>query len=146
MPDGLICRAPAMRGQDHCYSTKRRFLRRDSAGYEFVRAVRRQDRLEKAARYFVHLLVNEGLRGEVSPAVLPYEGSAIRFWPHSLIGAMYLLLATEVAGQRSAQRPCDQCAMSFTAGRSDARFCGTACRSRAAYLRRRADAMLATRA
>ena len=98
--------------------------------------------LEQAARYFVHLVVNEGLRGEVSPAVLPFEGSAIRFWPHSLIGAMYLLLATEIAGQRAAERPCKQCATPFIAKRSDAVFCSTECRSRAGYLRRRVSRQL----
>ncbi len=115
-----------------------RFLEPTDASYARVMKSLRPDRgMKRTARYFVTLRVNESLRGEVSPAVMPFMDSAIKFWPRSLLGSMYMLLAMELAGRGARERSCAQCGQPFIPKRNDAERCGERCRSRASYLKRR---------
>lgn len=92
----------------------------------------------EAARYYVHRKVNAELRGTVSPAVLPYLGGAIRFFPVNLMAAVWLRFAMELAGASGRERECEYCRTPFLQTRRDRRFCGKACQEASAYHRRTA--------
>ena len=82
------------------------------------------------------------MRGSVSPAVLPYLGGVIRFFPASLLAAVWLRFAQELAGQAGRERECEKCRMPFRQRRRDQRFCGKNCQEASAYQRRRSASML----
>ena len=94
-----------------------------------------QNNLE-AARYYVHRQVNAEMRGTVNPAVLPYLGGAIRFFPASLMAAAWLRFAMELAGSSGRERECEYCRTPFLQNRRDQRFCGKTCQEASAYHRR----------
>jgi hypothetical protein len=86
-------------------------------------------------RYYVHRQANEGLRTHVSPAVLPYLGQEIRFFPDCLLGAIYLCFALELAEVTREPLKCGGCGHYFVPTHGRQRYCRPACRKRA-YRRR----------
>jgi hypothetical protein len=90
----------------------------------------------KAARFLVHRDVNRKMRGVISPSVLPFMGSVIRFFPESLLAAAWLLFARELAGSAGSERECEGCRLPFIQGRRDQRFCSKSCQEASAYRRR----------
>jgi hypothetical protein len=91
--------------------------------------------IAEPARLCVRQEVSRRLRKRVHPFLLP--NNELRFFPDSLISAIYLLLALELSGRSGNQRECQACGRVFFAGRSDQRFCEKACRDRAGYHNRR---------
>lgn len=88
------------------------------------------------AWYYIHLMVNRRLRGHVSPAVLPYmpEGQRIVHVPDSLLAALWVLLALDLAGGVP-ERVCAHCGKPFTPTRRDEKYCNSRCRKLAWYHR-----------
>lgn len=80
------------------------------------------------------------MRGRVGPAVLPFLGGVIRFFPDSLLAAVWVRFAQEVAGATGRERECDNCRMPFLQRRRDQRFCGKNCQEASAHRRRTAKA------
>jgi hypothetical protein len=93
----------------------------------------------EAARLHLHRRVNRQMSGSVSPAVLPYVGGVIRFFPASLISAAWLRFAQELAGAAGRERECEHCRLPFLPRRRDQRFCGRNCQEASAYRRRRTN-------
>lgn len=91
-----------------------------------------------AGRLHVYRRVNAEMRGSVSPAVLPHLDGAMRFFPASLIAAVWLQFAQELAGKAGRERECEHCRLPFPQRRRDQRFCGKNCQEASAYMRRRA--------
>lgn len=96
----------------------------------------RRDDPTGPAQYHVVREVNERLRGKVRPVVDPGAGT-LRFWPESLLAAIYLRFAGELVGARGPERECEHCHAVFLIKRRDQRFCGKTCREAAGYHRRR---------
>jgi hypothetical protein len=96
----------------------------------------RRDDPTGPAQYHVVREVNERLRGMVRAVVDPGIGS-LRFWPESLLAAIYLRFAAELVGARGPERECERCHAVFLLKRRDQRFCGKSCREAAGYHRRR---------
>ncbi len=92
-------------------------------------------------RYYVHQQVNHQLAAHVSPVVLPYaedDGSRIVHLPDSLLAALYVLFALEVAQAK----PTALCEYSgcphgrvFTPTRKNQRYCHPECKRNASYHR-----------
>jgi hypothetical protein len=81
-------------------------------------------------------MVTKSLDGHIRVEFEP--GSPLRFRPDSVLTAIYLDLAMEMAGQMGARlRECDFCHRPYRAGRSDSRFCSDTCRSQARHVRTR---------
>jgi hypothetical protein len=87
------------------------------------------------ARWIVLRTVNEKLYDRVGMLVVPFR-SRLRSFPKTLLGALYLRFAIELAGGRR-ERPCDKCGLPFAAGRSDKRYCSRECQNSANYQARR---------
>lgn len=94
----------------------------------------------EAARFYLHRRINKEMRGRVSPAVLPFLGGVIRFFPDSLLAAVWVRFAQEVAGAPGRERECESCRMPFLQRRRDQRFCSKNCQEASAYRRRTAAA------
>lgn len=90
----------------------------------------------EAARFHLHRRINAEMRGSVSPSVLPYLGGVIRFFPASLLAAVWVRFAQELAGAAGRERECEYCRMPFLQRRRDQRFCGKNCQEASAYRRR----------
>lgn len=91
-------------------------------------------------RFYVHLQVNRRLRGHVSPAVLPYveDGSRIAHFPDSLLAALYVLFALELAEEKPVKRcKYERCpyGRTFTPTRSNQDYCSEQCKRNASYHR-----------
>ena len=89
--------------------------------------------------------VNERLRGHVNPILLPpdvAEGYRIIFRPDSLLAALYVLLALEIAAATestdASPKVCAYCGEVFTPTRRDQRYCKPSHRSAAHYHRKNA--------
>ena len=65
-------------------------------------------------KYFVHLRVNEQLRGHVSPVVLPFRQGDIYMFPDSLLSAIYVSFALELSRSRQPRKLCAGCDRYFT--------------------------------
>jgi hypothetical protein len=115
---------------DHIY----RPADRDATGV--ARRLAGENTLE-AARLHLHRKVNAEMRGKVSPSVLPYLGGVMRFFPESLLAAIWLLFAQELAGGAGKERECEHCRLPFPQRRRDQRFCGKNCQEASAYAHRR---------
>ncbi len=90
--------------------------------------------------------VNKRMRGHVNPVVLPPdvdEGYRIVFRPDSLLAALYVLLALEIAAasERSDASPkvCAYCGDVFTPSRRDQKYCKPSHRSAAHYHRKHTE-------
>ena len=95
--------------------------------------------LVAAARFHVATELNRRLRGHLNPHVLPFVSSKLRFFPDSLLSAIYVRFVFEVAEGVGRTRSCEGCAQPFEPRRRDQRFCGKNCRERAGYRRRSGD-------
>ncbi|MDO8614990.1 MAG: hypothetical protein Q7T33_04555 [Dehalococcoidia bacterium] len=87
-------------------------------------------------RYYVCQSVNQALEGHINRAVLPYYGYAVRYFPDSLLSAVYLRLQDRIAGAVRQERQCTApgCPQGrFIPGRSDQQYCSNLCRKRAHY-------------
>ena len=111
---------------------------------ELLDRFRRDDVIEPAL-YYVQRVVNERLKGRVSPRLLwdhdrPRLG--LQMVPSSLAGALWLQFAHAIE-RNSDFRQCNECRIWFElsaqSGRSDKVYCSNACRSRA-YRKRQANA------
>lgn len=98
----------------------------------------RRDDPRGPARYHIFREVNERLQGRVRP-VVDADRRTLRFWPESLLAAMYLRFAGELIGARGPERECERCHEVFLVRRRDMRFCGKNCREAASYQRRRLE-------
>jgi len=94
----------------------------------------------EAARLHVHRRVNAEMRGSVSPAVLPYLDGVMRFFPATLLAAVWLQFAQELAGRAGFERECEYCRLPFRQRRRDQRFCRKNCQEASAYRRRSSSA------
>lgn len=82
-------------------------------------------------------LVNESLRGHVSPRLLREEDGrlTLSYVPDTLLAALWLQLARAIDGDRR-YRPCPVCgrfielSLEKTGKRADTRYCSSACRQR----------------
>ncbi|MFZ5768638.1 MAG: hypothetical protein ACOY3F_08080 [Bacillota bacterium] len=97
------------------------------------------------ALYRVQRVVNEHLKGQVSPRLLWDEHRSrlgLHIVPQSLIGALWLQFAHAITG-RKAYRRCEECGTWFEVSPRVARtnriYCSNACRTRA-YRRRKVQA------
>ncbi len=92
---------------------------------------------QDVALFYVAREVNKHL-GRVQPVLLPFLGMKLRESPTSLLAALYLGMAQEMAGGARPERPCEfsGCGRSFLPGRIDQRYCSDSCRVSAAYHRR----------
>ncbi len=87
------------------------------------------------ARQYVSAAISERLHGHVHPTILAPHGT-LCFQPDSLLAALYVLFALEVAGQSKPQRICAFCGIAFTPKRTLRHIAGTqtcgdpACRSK----------------
>ncbi len=101
----------------------------------------RPGEIVKPARYYLHRRLSERLRGHINPVVLPFAGGRIRFFPDSLLSAIYLHFAREVTGAKRDERECEnpRCRNGgyFLPGRRDQRHCDKNCRETAGYHRRK---------
>jgi hypothetical protein len=105
------------------------------AGSWLAKAPHQRDVLS-AARYLLDSLVSEQLRAQID-AVLVHDGlgrPAVRFAPRDLRSALWLQFARAIEGNKEFQQ-CDHCHRwyeigSREGGRTDKRFCSTACRAR----------------
>ena len=95
---------------------------------------------EHFALYFVHSRVNQLLRGNVSPVVLPFQGGDMVFVPENLIAALWFLFALEIGGKPRPARICASCGQPFIPMHGKMRYCSQACRQAAYEARRRAAA------
>jgi hypothetical protein len=91
--------------------------------------------------------VNERLRGHVNPHIRPPdvdEGYRVVFIPDSLLAALYVLFALEVAKSKDDAPPrvCANCQEVFAPSRRDQQYCSGRCRSNASYHRVKAKAGL----
>lgn len=95
------------------------------------------DALEPA-RHYVHREVNGRLAGHVNARVLPYADAAYRitFTPDSLLAALYVLFALELAKDEP-MRICayEACGAAFSPRRRNQHYCSDACRRNASYHR-----------
>ena len=88
------------------------------------------------ARYFIYRAVNEALRGKIHRVCLPYQGKAIRYFPDSLIAAIYIRLQDRLAGKAAQERVCknERCPqVTFVPKRRDQEYCSKSCRQMANY-------------
>jgi hypothetical protein len=92
--------------------------------------------LVAAARFHVQKELNERLRGHINPYLLPFMASKLRFFPDTLLSAIYLRFAFEVSEGIGRTRECAGCVQPFAPGRRDQLYCGKNCRERAGYRRR----------
>ena len=84
-------------------------------------------------RYYVHRTINERMRGHVSPAVLPYRGGDIHFFPDCLLSALYVHFAMEVSGEQRPQIVCKGCGRYFRPNHGHQRYCNDRCRKLTHY-------------
>lgn len=88
------------------------------------------------ARLYVHWVVNEHIRGHVSPAVPAFlERPAMRNFPDSLMAAIYLRFALDLVSPSSRESICDYCHLPFAQGRRDKVYCSKNCKENARYHR-----------
>jgi hypothetical protein len=93
------------------------------------------------ARYYVHREVNKKLRGHVNPQVLAYvdTGYNIVFIPDSLLAALYVLFALELAGgipqATCAYKRCPTRKQTFVPQRTNQIYCSGKCRRNDSYYR-----------
>jgi hypothetical protein len=92
--------------------------------------------LAAVARFHVHKELNERLHGHINPYLLPFVSGKLRFFPDTLLAAIYLRFAFEVSEGIGRTRECEGCAHPFVPIRRDQRYCGKNCRERAGYRRR----------
>jgi hypothetical protein len=92
--------------------------------------------LAAVARFHVHKELNERLHGHINPYLLPFLAGKLRFFPDTLLAAIYLRFAFEVSEGIGRTRVCEGCAHPFVPSRRDQRYCGKNCRERAGYRRR----------
>ena len=85
------------------------------------------------AQYYVHLEVNERLRGHVTPAVLPFNKGEILMFPDSLLSAMYTLFALELSGRQRPSIECAGCGVYFPPQHGSQRYCRQSCRKQRWY-------------
>jgi hypothetical protein len=89
------------------------------------------------ARHFVCEEVNNAVRGHVQPAVLPFRGAEIRFFPDTLLTAIYIHLMLEISQRPRPALMCarEGCANYFTPRRRDQIYCSDGCKKLAYYYR-----------
>jgi len=114
------------------------FPRGYARGREATRSFDPDDPLGPARAYLTQE-VNRRLRGHVHLTLGSFQDSPIRFFPDSLLAAIYLRFALELAGRSARERECEFCHMPFPVGRRDQRFCSKSCRENAGYHRRREE-------
>jgi hypothetical protein len=85
------------------------------------------------AHYYVLDAVNEQLRGQASPAVLPFLHSELAIVPHTLLAALYVHFAGELCGRMPALKKCPQCERYFVPQRTDQIYCSASCRKKHSY-------------
>jgi hypothetical protein len=102
---------------------------------EVFELFRRGDTVEPA-RFHVCEAVNARLKGHVDLAVLPFH-KRMRFFPDTLLTAIYVLFAQDLAGARGKEMTCEFCQQPFVMRRRDQRFCDKNCREAAGYHRRK---------
>ena len=107
-------------------------------GREATRSFDPDDPLGPARAYLTQE-VNRRLRGHVHLTLGSFQDSPIRFFPDSLLAAIYLRFALELAGRSARERECEFCHVPFPVGRRDQRFCSKSCRENAGYHRRREE-------
>jgi len=87
-------------------------------------------------RYYVIKSVNQALAGHFDREVLPNHNYAVRYFPDSLLAAVYLRLQDRIAGGVSREREClaPGCPQRwFTPNHRRQKYCSTLCRKRAHY-------------
>lgn len=86
--------------------------------------------LPELARFFVAKGINQRLRGHVNMAVLPFRGNSVRFFPDSLLAAIYVQFMRVFTGSRG-ERECarKRCGQPFEVTRPDRKYCSASCRS-----------------
>jgi hypothetical protein len=87
------------------------------------------------ARWIVLQTVNKKLYDRVGMLLVPFRFT-LRSFPKTLLGALYLRFAIELAGG-SRERLCDECGLPFAQGRVDNRYCGRECLNRTNYRARK---------
>ena len=110
----------------------------DDSGHR-LRRLRYDDVLEPI-REFVRMEVNARLVGHVHLQLMHERAGAIRSVPDSLLSAVYVQFALEIAGGRTVGRACGnpQCTELVT-GRLNKMFCSPACKARYHDARRPAE-------
>ena len=91
-------------------------------------------------RYFVHREVNIGLRGHVSPAVLPFRKGEIFFFPDCLLSSLYTQFMLELSGRNRPATLCGRpgCGRYFEPTHGRQKYCDKSCQQLAYYYRRKA--------
>jgi hypothetical protein len=106
-----------------------------------ARLLRAWDKQDPDSVREVREAVNRRLRGHVNPHILPADldaGYRIIFIPDSLLAALYVLFALQVA-EEEPRRQCVYCHQVFTTGRRDQQYCSVSCRRNASYHRVKAE-------
>jgi hypothetical protein len=86
------------------------------------------------ARYYVFREVNKRLNGHTSPVVDPFEKGRIFLQPDSLLTALYVQFAMELAGWTRPQIICRGCGSFFVPTHASQEFCSVTCRKRQWYM------------
>ena len=89
------------------------------------------------ARYYVFREVNKRLNGHTSPVVDPFEKGRIFLQPDSLLTALYVQFAMELAGWTRPQIICRGCGSFFVPTHASQKFCEVACRKRQWYMEKK---------
>lgn len=91
--------------------------------------------------YFVTKLVNEQLRGKLSPQVSPKRRGGLTLVPHTLKAWLYALFALDLSRDSQALVRClqEDCGKEFRPIRRSQKYCSTACRSKAYYWGKKAE-------
>ena len=92
------------------------------------------------ARMHIYDKVGEKLHGKASPVLAPERppGEAFLLRPHSLLAAIYLYFARELAGRRAPGVPCDNPECDQTIDPRHGRlYCNDSCKEQARYYRDR---------
>lgn len=90
------------------------------------------------ARLYIYDRVSEKLHGRASPVLAPErpDGEAFLLRPHSLLAAIYLYFARELAGRRAPGTPCGNPKCDRTIDPRYGRlYCGNQCKDQARYYR-----------
>ena len=82
-------------------------------------------------RHFVHLEVNDRLRGQVDPQTWPHSRDGFTLAPVSLLARLYTLFALELSRESHTLTRCmrPDCGKEFRPIRRSAKYCSAACRS-----------------
>lgn len=93
--------------------------------------------LEGPVEHFIFREINEKLAETAAPRIYPHRRGEMYVVPNSLLGALYILFATEVSGRTRSAIRCPGCNEFFVPVHGRQKHCSNACRQRTYDLRKR---------